>query len=364
MKVIFLGTRGFPNVQGGVEKHCENLAVNLVQSGCQVTVFTRRPYVNKEIKEYKGVRLIDLPAVRQKSLEALLHTFLGIIKCLGHKPDIVHIHGIGPGLFIPLAKLLGFKVVLTTHGSNYMHQKWNKAEKCFLKVCESISMRFADQIIAVSDPITKEVKERYGRDAYYIPNGVQLLEYESSGGVLDKYNLEKGKYILAVGRIVPEKGFHVLIEAFQELKATGWKLVIAGGADHESKYSIELFDNIKKDERIIYTGFLSGKPLYEIYDNAGIYVLPSSYEGMPISLMEAMSFGLYCIASDIAANRSLGLPEENYFKVGDSGDLAAKLNQVIGGNFNLRLTREQIDSLLCDYDWGIIAQKTLEVYNA
>lgn len=362
MNIIFLGTRGFPGVQGGVENHCENLAVNLARLGCRVTVFTRRPYINRALKEYKGVRLIDLPALRQKTLEALLHTFLGVIKCIGYKPDILHIHGVGPGVFAPLAKLLGFKVVLTSHGSNYRHQKWNRFEKAFLKICEYLSIKFSDVIIAVSGIIQKEIKEKYGREAYYIPNGIQPLEHGGSLDKLDEYCLKAGKYILAVGRLVPEKGFHDLVDAFSMADAPGWKLVIAGGMDHASRYGIDLVKKAEKDNRIVFTGFLTGKPLFELYDNAGFFVLPSYYEGMPISLLEAMSFGLYSIASDIPANRSIGLPEENYFKKGDIGSLSRIITGLAGKQEGLRIERQQVDDLLKAYDWGVISEKTLKVY--
>ncbi len=362
MNIIFLGTRGFPNVQGGVEKHCENLAVRLAAMGCRVTVFTRRPYVDRSLKEYMGVRLVDLPAVRRKNLEALLHTFLGVFKCLKYKPDILHMHGIGPGLLIPLAKLFGISVVLTTHGSNYMHEKWNRAQKVFLRLCEYISIRFADRIIAVSEDISRDIRKRYGREAQYIPNGVQAVECVEPGNTLGKYHLEAGRYILAVGRIVPEKGFHDLVEAFRSVSAEGWKLVIAGGADHTGRYSGELFKRMEQDERIVYTGFLSENPLRELYAGAGLYVLPSSYEGMPISLLEAICSGLYCIVSDIAANRSIGLPEEHYFKAGDCRELAGHINRAIIENKNVRMTRQQINELLEEYDWSRIAERTLKVY--
>ncbi len=362
MKVVFLGTRGFPDVQGGVEKHCENLAVNLVKLGVSVTVLTRKPYVNKDITEYEGVRLIALPSVRKKSLEALLHTFIGVIYCVHLKPDIIHIHGIGPGLFAPLAKLLGFRVVLTTHGSNYMHEKWNNAEKRLLKLCEAVSIRSANQIIAVSDIIAGNIKELYNRQAHYIPNGVQKIHCEKTSGILESLGLESGKYILAVGRLVPEKGFSRLLDALELVSLNGWRVVIAGGADHKSRYACELIKRMNEDKRVAYTGFLTGDPLYELYENAGVYVLPSSYEGMPISLLEAMSAGVPCIASDIEANLRLGLPRENYFSTGDMKGLAHKLNESIQGNGVPPLTREQTNILMKEFDWRAIAEQTLQVY--
>ncbi len=363
MNVVFLGTRGFPNVQGGVEKHCENLAINLTRLGVNVTVLTRKPYVNKELTEYEGVKLTALPAVRKKSLEALLHTFVGILFCIRLKPDIIHIHGIGPGLFTPLARLLGFRVVLTTHGSNYMHEKWNKAEKCFLKLCEAVSMKFSNSIIAVSDIIAEDVQRLYGRQAHYIPNGIQLEHGEEASGILEKLCLNSGKYILAVGRLVPEKGLHTLLDALEFMDQTDWRVAVVGNADHESKYACELVERMKQDKRVAYVGFLTGSSLCEMYKNAGVYVLASSYEGMPISLLEAMSAGVPCIASDIDANLTLGLPEDSYFPSGDSKKLGYKLNECIHGSGPLCLTKEQTDSLTSKFDWRVIAEQTLQIYS-
>ena len=362
MNVVFLGTRGFPNVQGGVEKHCENLAVNLARLGVSVTVLTRKPYVNKELTEYEGVRLIALPAVRKKSLEALLHTFIGILYCIRLRPDIIHIHGIGPGLFTPLARLLGFRVVLTTHGSNYMHEKWNKAEKCFLKLCEAVSMKFSNSIIAISDIIAQDVQRLYGRHAHYIPNGIQHVHGEESSGILEKLCLRSGNYILAVGRLVPEKGLHTLLGALEYVDLADWRVAVVGNADHESKYACELLERMKQDKRVVYAGFLTGASLCEMYRNAGVYVLASSYEGMPISLLEAMSAGVPCIASDIDANLILGLPEDSYFPSGDSKRLGCKLNECIHGSGPLCLTNEQTDSLTRKFDWRVIAEQTLQIY--
>ncbi len=370
MKIAILGTRGFPKVQGGVEAHCEGLSVHLVKLGCEVVVFTRKPYVDPNLREYQGVRLWALPAWKNKSLEAFLHTFIGVFVALRTRPDILHIQAIGPALFVPMARLLGFKVVLTTHGSNYRHLKWGLFAKMVLRLGEFLGVRFSNQVIAISPMIAEEIQEKYQRQVVVIPNGVTTLGITQSRQALQDYHLTDQKYILNVGCFVPEKGVHVLIEAFNKaadskrsrLNEERWKLVIVGKADHEDSYSLGLKEKAKINDRIVFAGFLSGKPLQELYSHAGLFVLPSFYEGLPIALLEAMSYGVFCIASDIPANRGVALPADRYFKVGDSEALKLQLEQSIGTSWGPDEKRSQIERVSTDYDWKTVVQQTMGVY--
>ncbi len=362
MKVVIIGTRGFPKVQGGVENHCENLAINLVQLGCEVIVFTRKPYVDKSITNYQGVELVSLPTIRHKTLEAFIHTFLAIMVSLKLKPDIIHIQGIGPGFFAWLARILGHKVVLTTHGANYKHLKWNRLEKFILRSFEWASFKWSHMIIAISNPIAKELKEKYHKNPLIIPNGVNIMEPTRSEEKLHELNIRRGMYILAVGRLVPEKGFHDLIKAFCDLNLADWKLIIVGSADHQSDYSLSLLRSGQNSNKIIFTGFLTGVPLYELYSHAGLFILPSYYEGLPISLLEAMSFGLTCIASDIEGNKNIDLPQENYFEVGNVNSLEVAILKFINKKGSNAEKRMQIDYIRKNYSWNKIAASTFEVY--
>ncbi|MBI2471494.1 MAG: glycosyltransferase family 4 protein [Planctomycetes bacterium] len=377
-KIAVLGLRGFPHVQGGVETHCENLYPKLVEKGYDIIVFTRKPYVDLTIKEYKGIRLIPLSCLKNKFLEAFLHTFIGIFAAQKYSPDILHIHAIGPSLFTPLARLFGIKVVMTNHGPDYERKKWNKLAKSILRLGERLGTIWANQIICISETIAGRIKEKYNRDASVIPNGVIIPQILQNETILRRYGLAKGKYILSVGRFVPEKGFHDLIEAFNQLQLEtrnskpetqnsqllieGWKLVIVGRADHEDKYSLELKEKANQNSNIVLTGFLTGDPLQEIYSQAGLFVLPSYYEGLPIVLLEALGYGLSCIVSDIPANREVELSNDRFFKAGHVESLAVKIKEFIIKPLSNEGKTRQINMIREGYNWEKIAEKTVAVY--
>ncbi len=362
MKIAVVGTRGFPGVQGGVETHCRQLYPGLADRGCDVTVFARKPYVDSAPYTYRGVRVIPLSCPANKFLEAVVHTFKGVLKARVIKPDILHIHAVGPSLFVPLARLLGMKVVITNHGPDYNRKKWPPPARMFLRFCERMGAVFANEVIAISDSIAADIKNKYGRDSVVIPNGVDLPSPPDTENALKKYGLRNGRYILAVGRFVPEKGFDDLIGAFNRLELEDLKLVIAGDADHEDRYSRALKAKARSNENIVLTGFITGRPLQELYSHAGLFVLPSYHEGLPIVLLEAMSYGLSCIASDIPANRNVELEEERFFEPGNVASLADKIREFINRPWRAAERRRQIALINDKYNWGKIAGRTLEVY--
>lgn len=362
MKIAVLGTRGFPCVQGGIESHCEQLYTRLTEKGCEVIIFTRKPYVDLTLHNYKGVKLFPLSCPRSKFLETFFHTLYGVFSAKKISPDILHIHAIGPSLFIPLARLFGLKVVMTNHGPDYERKKWGRLAKIVLRLGENLGSRWANKIICISETIAENVRRRYKREAAVIPNGVIIPKILQSEDTLKKYSLEKGKYILSVGRFVPEKGFHDLIDAFNELRLIGWKLVIVGRADHEDRYSQDLKEKAGKNSNIILTGFLTGRPLQELYSHAGLFVIPSYYEGLPIVLLEAMSYGLSCIASDIPANRNVEISEESFFKAGDIGSLTSKIREFIDRPLTKEERGKMIGIIAEKYNWTKIADETLKVY--
>ncbi len=363
MKVMVTGTRGFPHVQGGVETHCEHLYPILVKKGCDVTVITRKTYIDPSLENYKGVNLVPVFNPRKKSFEAIVHTFLAVLKAKKLGCDVLHIHAIGPAIMVPFARLLGLKAVMTNHGPDYDRQKWGKTAKFILRLGEMLGSKFSNKVISISKPIADNLKVKYKCDSEIIFNGVVIPEMSKTDEVLKKFGLEKGKYILTVGRFVPEKGYYDLMKAYQEMgEVSGYKLVIVGDADHEDEYSLKLKQMAQENKNIILTGRLTGVSLEEIYSHGGLFILPSYHEGLPIALLEALSYGLSCIVSDIPANKEVGLDEARYFKAGDIQGMSTKIYEYVQKPLNQKEQETQIEMVCEKYNWEKIAEETLKVY--
>jgi starch synthase len=358
MKVVVLGTRGIPDIQGGVETHCQELYPRLVKLGCDVTLITRKSYVEDlEMKEFQDVKLKHIFTPKKKSLEAIVHTFLGVLYARAQNPDILHIHAIGPSLLVPFAKLLGLKVVVTNHGPDYDRQKWGKLAKKVLMLGEKFGSKYANKVIVISNVIKKIQEDRYDRrDCELVYNGVNLATKSTQTDYIDSLGIEVGNYCIAVGRFVEEKGFHDLIKAYNKID-TNIKLVVVGDADHEDDYSISL-KKMAKENDVILTGFIKGEKLNHIFSHAKLFVMPSYHEGLPIALLEAMSYNLDVLVSNIPANVEVQLDESDYFKVGDTDDLASKL-QVKLAKTQTRDFQKIIEE---KYNWDLIAKQTKQIY--
>ena len=358
MKIVVIGTRGIPNIQGGVETHCQQLYPRIAAMGHDVTVIRRSCYITPDnnILSYRGVKLIDLYAPRIKSIEAIVHTFLGAIKARQLGADIVHVHADGPSMMAPICRLLGMKVVMTNHGPEYDRKKWGKLAKIVLKFGEYIGTKFSNQVIVIAQFINNILVEKYNRtDANLIFNGVETPTKSTSTDYIEQLGLKPQKYVLAVGRFVEEKAFHDLIEAFANLGDTGYKLVLAGDADHEDEYSIRLKD-IAKKHHVVLTGFIRGEKLNQIYTHAALFCLPSYHEGLPISLLEAMSYNLDVAVSDIEANKLSCLNVNDFFNTGNTEQLSQLLKKKLSAP---HLNRVYDLSL---YNWDHIARQVVEVY--
>ncbi|MDR2916068.1 MAG: glycosyltransferase family 4 protein [Tannerella sp.] len=358
IKIVVTGTRGIPNILGGVETHCEELFPRMAERGYDVTVIRRKNYVKDQLVSYKGVSLFDIPNNKKKSFEAILHTFRAIWAAKRKfRTDIVHIHAVGPAILTPFARLLGMKVVFTHHGPDYDREKWGKAAKFMLRFGERMGCTFANEVIVISNVINDIIKQKYGRkDAHLIYNGVSAPIIADNTTYLNELGIEAHKYIFAMGRFVPEKNFHLLIKAFLSLNQSGYKLVIAGDADIEDDYSRNLKSSANKNG-IVLTGFIKGVKLQTLLSYAGLFVIPSSHEGLPISLLEAMSYGLPVLASDIPANKEVNLPSSCYFRYNDPANT----------NLSEALVRKMNDKRkpsydLSPYNWDKIAEQTAEVY--
>lgn len=359
MKIVVTGTRGIPNVMGGVETHCEELFPRIAERGFDVTVIRRKSYVNDALKEYKGVKLVDIETPKKKSFEAIIHTFRAVNKAKALGADVLHIHAIGPAFLVPYAKMLGMKVVFTHHGPDYDRDKWGRAAKMVLKMGERMGCMFADEVIVISEVIRNLIKEKYGRtkNVHLIYNGVSKPEICDYPEYFEQLGIEKGKYILGMCRFVPEKNLHHLVEAFGKVADKhGCKLVLAGDTDFEDDYSLGL-KKMARENGVVLTGFVKGRKLHSLLTNTRCFVLPSSHEGLPIALLEAMSYGVPVIVSDIPANLEVGLDKNRYFKLGDIGQLATKLQENINGDC------VHVDYDMSKYDWDRIADQVTKIYN-
>jgi len=364
MKIYITGTRGIPDIPGGVEKHCQELYPLIAAKGHEVFLATRGCYVQNKSAEWQSVHLIHLYCPKSKSLEAIVHTFLAVLHARWLGVDVIHIHAVGPGLMVPLARLLGLRVVVTNHGPDYDRQKWGVAAKQMLRLGEYLGGRFANEVIVISKVIADIVKRRCHRETHLIYNGVPLPQPGADTDQLEQFGLQIGvQYILAVARFVPEKGLHDLVKAMEGVSGDV-HLVIAGDADHETEYSRSLRELARGDDRIILTGYVTGEPLHQLYSHASLFVLPSYHEGLPIVLLEAMSYGLSVLVSDIPANKEVTLEPERYFAVGDVEELQEKLNQYIGNTLSQNEQQGFSDRVARHYNWEEIAGQILSVYQA
>ena len=360
--ITVIGTRGIPNVLGGVETHCQHLYPEIHrQFGNEICVIARSPYVDYKKSSYKGVNTKSVWAPKKKSLEAIVHSTLASFSTLFDKSKIVHVHAIGPGLVVPLLRLIGKKVVFTPHGPDYDRQKWGGFAKRILQLGEKLAATYANEVIVISEVMNDIIKEKYNRhDANLIYNGVELptpLAQNKIDSTLSEFSLTSGHYFVAVGRFVEEKGFHDLIEAYQQANID-MPLVIMGDTDHPTSYSDKLKEQARKVDGVILTGFLKGEQLQAIFSQAKTFVMPSYHEGLPIALLEAMSYSLPTIVSDIPANLEVKLKPETYFPVGNINKLREQLIQ----HTNNSHSQVNYASYLEHYDWGKIATQTMAVY--
>lgn len=361
--IMFLGLRDIQGAQGGVENHVAHLAEKLVERGHRVTVLARRPYCDGGNKSDGLLSVVSLFSPSSARLEAVVHSIIGVLYAAIHRPDILHIHAIGPSIVVPLARLFGLKVVATHHGKDYDRDKWGKLARWVLKTGERMQVRFAHGRIVISKTLRDELAQKFPTATPYIfvPNGAPERAATSDQDMLPNYGLQRHRYVLNVGRIVPEKRQRALVEAFRNAGLDrDIKLVLAGAADHGSAYEAALNTSIGDDPNIVRTGFVKGPALFQLFSHCGLFVLPSSHEGLPIALIEAMQFGCPILASDIAGNLELGLGSDRYFTLGDDANLVEMMQQ----HFAQPVQRCDWATQLAPYDWSKIADQTVAVYGA
>lgn len=379
-----IGQKGIPAVYGGIERHVEELSTRLAGCGIDVFVYCRPWYAKNPKSEtclparqvrnpkfYKGVNLIYVPSLRTKHLDAISHTFFATVHAMFSKYDIIHYHGVGPALlsFLPRIFRPKIKIVTTFHCIDRKHQKWGMLAKLMLRTGEWAACRFAHKTITVSKTLHQYCSEAYDKETSYIPNGVPVRQItdQSDPEILRQFGLEKEKYLLMVSRLVRHKGAHYLISAFQNLKERnsdmrGLKLVFAGDSSFTDDYVRALKDFAKENKDIVFTGFQSGKPLEDLFLNCLAVVHPSESEGLPIAVLEAMSYGKVVLASDIPENMELVKDFGMHFRNKDIDDLTDKLEVLVGkgdlaaqGSVARKFVEEK-------YNWDNIALQIKELY--
>ena len=370
LRIAMLGHKRIPSNEGGVEVVVEALSAGLVARGHGVTCYNRAGHhvsgAEHELPAgsvYRGIRLVTVPTLERKGYAAVISSFFAALLSAFGTYDVVHIHAEGPAFFCWLPKLFGKRVVVTVHGLDWQREKWNGgfASK-FIHLGEHVAVRFADEIIVLSENVRQYFLDTYGRATRFIPNGVSAPTRESPRLIAEKWGLQKDGYILYLGRIVPEKGETYLIEAFKQVK-TDKKLVIAGGSSDTDSYLRELKALAAGDDRILFTGFVQGKLKDELYSNAYVYTLPSDLEGMPLSLLEAMSYGNCCLVSDIPECTEVVEDKAVHFHRSDIEDLREKLQMLCDQPETVdEYKKNAVGFILNKYGWDDVVDKTLALY--
>lgn len=370
LRIAMFGHKRIPSREGGVEIVVEELSTRMVRLGHSVTCYNRRGHhvsgaeFDEEAKsEYKGVKLKIVPTVERRGFAAVTSSFFASLFAAIGPYDVVHIHAEGPAAFCWLPKLFHKRVIVTIHGIDWRREKWkNGVGSKFIHLGEKSAVRYADEIIVLSKNVQNYFKKTYKRDVKFIPNGVNRPETQEADLIIKKFDLRRNEYFLFLGRLVPEKGIRYLIEAFKKVK-TDKKLVIAGGTSDSDEYTKELKGLAESDPRIIFTGFVQGKALEELYSNAYVYVLPSDLEGMPLSLLEAMSYCNCCLVSDIAECTEVVEDKAIIFRKGNVEDLREKLQRCCFDGLMVEEYKQAAADFICKkYDWEAVVRRTVELY--
>lgn len=369
LNIAMVGQKRIPSREGGVEIVVEELSTRMAAAGHAVTCYNRsghhvsgKEFDGQNLHEYKGVRLKNVFTINHKGLAAMTSSFLGSIYCAFSKYDVVHFHAEGPCATLWLPKLFGKRCIATIHGIDWQRAKWGGFASKYIRFGEKIAAKYADEIIVLSAGVQKYFMDTYGRKTVFIPNGVNRPILREAQLIKEKFSLGKDEYILFLGRLVPEKGITYLIEAYKQVN-TDKRLVIAGGSSDTDAFARELKELAKGDNRIVFTGFVQGQTLDELYSNAYVYCLPSDLEGMPLSLLEAMSYGNCCLVSDIPECAEVVEDKALIFKKSDVGDLREKLQFACDNLEEVKKLKTDAADFICrKYNWGDVVNQTMRLY--
>ncbi|WP_411677444.1 glycosyltransferase family 4 protein [Caproicibacter sp.] len=357
MKIAMIGQKRIPSREGGVEIHVEELSLRLVEMGHEVTVYNRGKKGFPRNREYHGIRIVTVPTINRKSLDAPVYSFLAAVHALFGRYDVIHFHAEGPCAMLWLPHLFGIRTAATIHGLDWQRSKWGNLASNFLLLGEKCAVKYADELIVLSQNVRQYFKNTYGRETLLIPNGVNRPEIRKASLITQKYGLRQGCYLLFLARIVPEKGLHYLLRAFAEID-TEKKLVVAGMSSHSDGYTDFIRKTAAKDKRVVMAGFVRGPELDELFSNAFLYLLPSDVEGMPISLLEAMSCGCPCLVSDIPENTEVLGPFGYTFRKGDPEDLRQRICSILKEGPSAQKTVQARKYVLKHHDWDLVARET------
>ena len=368
-KIAMIGHKRIPSREGGVEIVVDEISTRLTKRGYHVDAYNRSGYHvsgkqfdEKRGKVYNGIRLFTIPTFKSSSLNAIVYSFLATLRSLVGRYGIIHYHAEGPCTMIGIPKFFGISTVATIHGLDWQRAKWGNLAAKVLKYGEKMAVRKADEIIVLSRNVQDYFREEYGRETIFIPNGIEKPEKREAREITERFGLHKDDYILFLARLVPEKGAHYLIEAYQELR-TDKKLVIAGGDSHAEEYMEKIYGYAEGNANIVLTDFVQGRVLEELFSNAYVFVVPSDVEGMSISLLEAMSYGNCCLVSDIPENLEVVEDKAASFRKGDVADLCAKLRFLLEKEEEVKRYKEVSSRFICDkYNWEEVVDETVRVY--
>lgn len=365
LRIAFLGMKCMPALgQGGVEVVVEELSTRMAKLGHQVTCYNRsgKQGGKKGLTTYKGVRIVNVPTIDKRGLAAMSASTVAAIRAAFGPYDVVHFHAEGPCAMLWLPKLMGKRCIATIHGLDHQRAKWGKLASTYIMLGEKCAVRFADEVIVLSKGVQDYFQKTYGRKTRFIPNGVNRPKLHEADLIRKKYGLEKDGYILFLARLVPEKGLNYLIQAYRQVQ-TDKKLVIAGGTSDTDQFVKELKALAAGDDRILFTGFVRGQMLEELYSNAYLYTLPSDLEGMPLSLLEAMSYGNCCLVSDIAECTEVVEDKAMVFRQGNVEDLREKLQTACDQEKLVQGYKKNAAEFICGkYDWDEVAAETVRLY--
>ena len=369
LNIAMLGHKRIPSREGGIEIVVEELSTRMVKLGHQVTCFNRKghhvsgsEFDGNHLSEYKGVKLKPVWTLDKKGLAAMTSSLSAAIKAAFGKYDVVHFHAEGPCAMLWIPKFFGKRCIATIHGIDWQRAKWSGFASKYIKFGEKVAVKYADEIIVLSEGVQNYFMDTYGRKTVFIPNGVNKPIIREPQLIKEKYGLDKESYLLFLGRLVPEKGISYLIEAFKQIE-TNKKLVIAGGSSDTKEFFSELKKLAKDDKRIIFTGFVQGQLLEELYSNAYVYALPSDLEGMPLSLLEAMSYGNCCVVSDIAECAEVVEDKAVVFSKSNVEQLKEKLQNLCDHPEKVQSYKNSASDFICrKYNWDDVADRTIVLY--